>query len=414
MKLFKSSLVALALASVANVNAETIAITNATVHTVTEQGVLNNATVVITDGVISAINPASVTADETIDAQGKILTPGLINSLNGLGLVEVGAVARSRDGSDKKADLTFDASLAFNPKSTVVAYTRKGGITSGVIAPGGGEDMFKGLTFVANLSGEFDSVELTQQSLIVDLGAESKGSRALNLQALTHKLEDAQAALDKEKSKKKKDDKEAKEPKRDEKIINAVVSGEKQLIAYVDRATDILAMLALKERFGLNLVLAGAADAVVVADDISKAGVPVVMSATRNLPESFDSLHNALDNAAKLEKAGVKVVLSVDGDTHNMYQLRFNAGIAVANGLPYEQAMAAVTANPAQVFGLNAGQIAVGKDADIVLWSADPFELSTKVEMMWIDGKAYDTRSRHDELRDRYMTESDMPRAYTK
>ena len=412
MKLFKSSLIALALAGATCANAATIAITNAKVHTVTDQGILENATVVIENGLISAINPSSVTADETIDAQGKILTPGLISSLNSLGLVEVGAVSRSRDASDKKADMTFDASLAFNPKTTVIPYTRKGGITTDVVAPRGGDDMFKGQTFVVNLSGEFNSVDKAQQSLIIELGAKSKGSRALELQALTHKLEDAQEA--KVKANDKKDDKDAKTLKRDEKIMQAIVSGEKQLIAYVDRATDILALLTLKERFNLDLAIAGADDAVVVAEQIAKAGVPVILSATSNLPQSFDTLHASLENAGKLTKAGVKVVLTVNGDTHNMYQLRFNAGIAVANGLPYEQALAAITANPAQVFDINAGQIEVGKEADLVLWTADPFELSSKVEKMWIDGKEYDTRSRQDELRDRYMAESDMPRAYIK
>jgi imidazolonepropionase-like amidohydrolase len=412
MKLFKSSLIALALAGATCANAATIAITNAKVHTVAEQGILENATVVIENGLISAINPASVSADETIDAQGKILTPGLISSLNSLGLVEVGAVSRSRDASDKKADMIFDASLAFNPKTTVIPYTRKGGITTDVVAPGGGDDMFKGQTFVVNLSGEFDSVDKAQQSLIIELGAKSKGSRALELQALTHKLEDAQEA--KAKANDKKDDKDAKTLKRDEKIMQAIVSGEKQLVAYVDRATDILALLALKERFNLDLAIAGADDAVVVAEQIAKASVPVILSATSNLPQSFDTLHASLENAGKLTKAGVKVVLTVNGDTHNMYQLRFNAGIAVANGLPYEEALAAITANPAQVFDINAGQIVVGKEADLVLWTADPFELSSKVEKMWIDGKEYDTRSRQDELRDRYMAESDMPRAYIK
>lgn len=412
MKLFKSSLIALALAGATCANAATIAITNAKVHTVTDQGILENATIVIENGLISAINPASVSADETIDAQGKILTPGLISSLNSLGLVEVGAVSRSRDASDEKADMTFDASLAFNPKTTVIPYTRKGGITTDVVAPRGGDDMFKGQTFVVNLSGEFDSVDKAQQSLIIELGAKSKGSRALELQALTHKLEDAQEAI--AKANDKKDDKDAKKLKRDEKIMQAIVSGEKQLVAYVDRATDILALLTLKERFNLDLAIAGADDAVVVAEQIAKAGVPVILSATSNLPQSFDTLHASLENAGKLTKAGVKVVLTVNGDTHNMYQLRFNAGIAVANGLPYEEALAAITANPAHVFDINAGQIEVGKEADLVLWTADPFELSSKVEKMWIDGKEYDTRSRQDELRDRYMAESDMPRAYIK
>ena len=155
MKLFKSSLIALALASATAVNAASLAITNAKVHTVSSAGVLENATVVIDNGVISAINPESVSADQTIDAKGKVLTPGLITSMNQLGLVEVSAVANSRDAGEKKADITFVPSLAFNPKSAAIAFTRKGGITTNVSAPTGGDSMFKGQTFAANLTGDF-------------------------------------------------------------------------------------------------------------------------------------------------------------------------------------------------------------------------------------------------------------------
>ena len=411
MKLFKSSLIALALAGATAANAASLAITNAKVHTATSAGVLENATVVIDNGVITAINPDTVAADQTIDAQGKVLTPGFIASMNQLGLVEVSAVASSRDASDKKADITFDASLAFNPKSTAIPLTRKGGITRSVVAPRGGDDMFKGQTFVANMSGEFDSVIAANGAVVVELGAESKGSRAMALQQLNNKLEDAEKAL----AKAEKDDKDdKKDVKRDAQVINALLAGEKPLIAHVDRATDILAVLAMKERFGLNLVLVGAADSVLVMDEIAKANVPVVMSAMRNLPGSFDSLHTNLANAGKLSKAGIKVIITVDGDTHNTHLLRFTVGNAVANGMDYDAALASVTANVADVFGLDSGKIEVGKAADIVLWSADPFELSTKAEQLWINGEAQVLESRQDKLRDRYTTDSDMPRAYIK
>ena len=200
-KLFKSSLIALALASSSASFAQSIAITNATVHTVTEQGVLENATVVFENGKVTAINPETITADTIIDAEGKILTPGLIGSMNQLGLVEVSAVSRSRDASDKKADITFDASLAFNPRSTVISHSRKGGITSNVVSPRGGEDMFKGQTFVADLSGEFDSIRVNNNSVLIDLGAKSEGSRALSLQNLQFKLEDAVKAQEKKSTK---------------------------------------------------------------------------------------------------------------------------------------------------------------------------------------------------------------------
>lgn len=420
MKIFKYSLIALALASTGLANAASLAITNAKVHTVTEQGVLDNATIVVEDGKIIAINPDKIDADQTFDAQGKILTPGLISSMNNLGLVEVSAVSRSRDAGEKKADVTFDPSLAFNPKSAVIPYARKGGITRDIVTPNGGDDMFKGQTFIANLSGEFGSVIKSQNAVVVELGNKSKGSRATELQKLTHKFEDAEKALAKAKAKSKKakdskkDDSKAKEPKRDEKIINALLAGEKPLLVHVDRATDILAVLAIKERFNLDLVLLGAADAVLVAKQIADANVPVIMDAMRNLPSSFDSLHTSYSNAAKLTEAGIKVALTIDGDTHNMYQLRFTAGHAIANGLSREDALAAVTGNVADIFKMDAGKIAVGKAADLVLWSDDPFELSTKVEKIWIGGKEYTTESRHDQLYKRYTTQSDMPRAYTK
>lgn len=414
-KLFKSSLIALALASSTASFAESFAITNATVHTVTEQGVLENATVVVENGKVIAINPETLTADTIIDAQGKILTPGFIGAMNQLGLVEVGAVSRSRDAGDKKADITFDASLAFNPRSTVIPYSRKGGITSNVVAPRGGDDMFKGQTFFTDLSGEFDSVRSSHNNVVIDLGSQSKGSRALALQNLQVKLEDAVKALAKNKDKTKdaKDRKDAKEPSREAQVMNALLTGDKALVAYADRATDLLALLKIKAEFSLDLVLVGAADAVLIASEISKAKVPVVMAALDNLPGSFDSLHASLENAATLTQAGVIVALAVD-DTHNLYQLRFHAGNAIANGLSRDAALASVTANVAEAFNLDSGKIAVGKTADLVLWSADPFELSTQVSHIWIAGKEYSTKSRQDALRDRYTTASEMPKSYVK
>lgn len=412
MKIFKSSLIALALITSANAYADSVAITNATVYTVTDKGTLTNATVIVDDGIITAINPSTVNADKTVDAEGKILTPGLIGSMNQLGLVEVSAVSRTRDAGDKKADITFDASLAFNPTSAAIPYSRKGGVTTNVVVPSGGDSMFKGLAFVADLSGELNSIVSTQSAEVIDLGAKSKGSRAFELQKLRFKLEDAQKALSKAKSSddKKKD---AKTPKRDEKIINRLLAGELPLVAYAQRASDILALINLKQEFGINLIISGAGDAVRVAKQLADSKVPVIIGTLSNLP-SFDALHRSLDSAGELINAGVNVAFSVNGDTHNLYQLRFDAGVAVANGVSKEHALAAITANIADAFNINAGRIAVGKKADLVLWSGDPFELSTHVEKMWIDGEELSTNSRHDALRHRYTADTTMPRAYVK
>ena len=416
---FKKSVLAVALLSGFSAFAAPVAITNATVYTVTEQGILEGATVVMDEGKIIAINPESHNATQIIDAEGKILSPGIISSLNQLGLVEVGAVAASRDAGDKKADITFDPSLAFNPRSSLIPYARKGGITRDVIAPSGGDDIFAGLTSVVDLSGEFDSVFIPRNAVLVELGERSKGSRAYSLQELIDTLDGQAKKLAKAAKKSKKDDKEDKddkEPSKKETILTELLSGDKPLIVEVSRAQDMLELIKLNTQFEkLKMVFAGAHDAPLIAEQLAKANIPVVISAVANLPGSFDSLHSSLTTAGVLEKAGVKVLLTIGGDaSHNMYQLRYDAGIAVANGMSPEGALKAVTANVADVFGINAGQIAVGKAADLVLWSADPFEISSKVEKMWIGGEQYGTQSRQDKLAERYTKESALPRAYTK
>ncbi|MCC4834026.1 amidohydrolase family protein [Shewanella sp. 10N.7] len=416
MKKFKKSLVAISMLAglVPSLSqAETIAVTNAKIYTSTDKGVLSNASVIVEDGKIVAVNPEMVNADIIIDAKGGVLTPGFIGAMNSLGLVEVGQEKMTRDTNDKAADMTFDPSLAFNPKSTAIPFARKGGLTRSIVAPGGGETIFSGQTIEVELTGDWDSIVATEQALFVALGAEHDGSRIIGMQNLINKLDERQKALTKAATKKA--DKEAdKAPTKEELILNAVLSGEKPLIAYADRASDILQLIKLKQRFKLDLVLLEAADAVVVADQLAQAGIPVVMDAMRNLPESFDSLNNSLDNAGKLSKAGVQVVLAVPGDAHGVYGLRYSAGNAVANGMKYDDAMASITSNVADTFHLDAGRIAVGKPADMVLWSGDPFEYSSHIQKMWINGEEQSTESRHDELRDRYMTQSSMPKAYTK
>ncbi|WP_348707787.1 amidohydrolase family protein [uncultured Pseudoalteromonas sp.] len=407
-KSLKLSLVAAGLFS-ATASAASVAIVNATLHTSTEQGVLEGASVVIEDGKIVAINPASINADTTIDAKGQIVTAGFIGTMNQLGLVEVGAVAGSRDGGDDKAGIDFDPSLAFNPRSSLIPYARKGGITQDVIVPNGGESIFAGLASVVDLSGSFESVNKKQVALVVHLGEKSKGSRAMSMKTLIDKLEGQKSS----KKDDKKDDK--KEPSTEQKVLDAVLAGEMPLIASVQRASDIYELVKLKQSYGINLVIHGGDDAVVVADTLAKADVPVIISSMANLPGSFDSLHANLANAGKLEKAGVKVIIGVAGDSsHNVYQLRFDAGNAVSYGMSQQGALSAVTSNIADVFGLNSGAIAKGKRANLVMWSADPFELNSHVSKMWINGEEVSTEARQDKLRDRYTTDSAMPRAYTK
>ncbi|ATC98551.1 MAG: amidohydrolase family protein [Pseudomonadota bacterium] len=415
MKLFKQTLLAAAVLSSAGAMAQTTAIINAQIHTASEQGVIKNGSVIIEDGKIKAVTTDAATADVIIDAQGKIVTPGFIGSMNQLGLVEVGAVASSRDGNEKKGGITFDPSLAFNPKSTLIAYARKGGITRDVIAPSWGESPFVGLSSTVNLSGEFGtSVVDSQNAIIVNLGGTKDGSRAASLSEFIDTLEEQQTKIAKAKKSDKKDDKA--EPSKKEKLLTAALNGEKPVVVRVSRAQDMLELIKVKERFGIDLVISGAEDALPIKAELAAAKVPVILSAMANLPGDFDSLNASLETAGELEKAGVLVALTIAGDSsHNVYQLRYDAGNAIANGMSREGALKAITSNVAEIFNIeDAGSIEVGKAADLAVWSADPFEFSTTLEKVMINGVEVSTESRHDKLRDRYMAETNMPRAYTK
>lgn len=415
MKLFKQTLLAAAVLSSAGAMAQTTAIINAQIHTASEQGVIKNGSVIIEDGKIKAVTTDAATADVIIDAQGKIVTPGFIGSMNQLGLVEVGAVASSRDGNEKKGGITFDPSLAFNPKSTLITYARKGGITRDVIAPSWGESPFVGLSSTVNLSGEFGtSVVDSQNAIIVNLGGTKDGSRAASLSEFIDTLEEQQTKIAKAKKSDKKDDKA--EPSKKEKLLTAALNGEKPVVVRVSRAQDMLELIKVKERFGIDLVISGAEDALPIKAELAAAKVPVILSAMANLPGDFDSLNASLETAGELEKAGVLVALTIAGDSsHNVYQLRYDAGNAIANGMSREGALKAITSNVADIFNIeDAGSIEVGKAADLAVWSADPFEFSTTLEKVMINGVEVSTESRHDKLRDRYMAETNMPRAYTK
>lgn len=414
MKFIKNALaLGLMLSGAITANAQTTAIVNAKIHTLTDAGTIENASIIIEDGKISQINPADVTADITIDAKGQVLTPGLFGLMNNLGLVEVGAVSRTRDAYDKKAEIDFDASVAFNPYSTAIPYARKGGITRSVVAPSGGDKIFKGLAFAVDLSGELTTDIQDSLAVIVDVRAKSKGSRAISMHSLSKELKDAAEKLNKKSDKKDKDAKKDKKPSAKETLLAKLVQGKLPLVVKVDRASDILRVLALKDKYALDLVLWGAQDAVVVAEEIASADVPVLMQPMQNLPGSFDSLHNSLSNAGKLSKSGIQVAF-LSTSAHNMYQLRFDAGNAVANGMDMTNALKASSYNIADIFNLQGGRLAVGQPADMVLWSGDPLELSTRVSQMWIDGVEVGTESRQDKLRERYRTKTDMPHAYSK
>lgn len=410
MKLLKPSLIALSLIASSSALAASVAIKNAKIYTSGDQGILDNASIVFENGKITAINPTNLAADTIIDAKGKVVTPGLISALNEVGLVEVGAVAGSNDGSAKKASITFDPSPAFNPESTLIAFARKGGITRSVVAPSAWGETFAGQAFTAVMNSDFDSVVNTEVAVIASFGAASKDSRASSLNALKDKLAGQKKKLDKAKDS---EDDKAKDPSDEESLLTALLQGKKPLIASASRASDILQLIKMKKEFGIDLVIAGGKDATKVKSQLAAANVPVMVQVVDNLPGNFDSLGASLTTAGELEKAGVKVMLFVR-DSHLIYNMRVDAGNAVSYGMTKEGAVKAMTSNVADAFNMSSGVLAVGYPADLVVWTGDPLEISSKVDTMWINGESVSTESRQDKLRDRYTSKEDKPRGYIK
>jgi imidazolonepropionase-like amidohydrolase len=184
-----------------------------------------------------------------------------------------------------------------------------------------------------------------------------------------------------------------------------VVEGRTPLLVRVHRASDIRDVLRLAADEKVRLILEGAEEGWLVAADLAKAGVPVLVDSEAALPDQFETLGSRLDNAARLQSAGVIVAIQGSREFYNLRQQRFNAGTAVANGLPYEAALASITLNPAKIWGVadRAGSIEPGKDADLVIWSGDPLETTTYPVAVLIGGQVQPSTSRAQQLRDRYL-----------
>ncbi|MGH8168760.1 MAG: amidohydrolase family protein, partial [Woeseiaceae bacterium] len=175
----------------------------------------------------------------------------------------------------------------------------------------------------------------------------------------------------------------------------------------VHRANDISIALELADEYGLDLIVLGGTEAWMVADELAAADTGVILDSLANLPGNFDRLNARLDAAAILAKAGVRIAIGGDGasQNHNARNITQAAGIAVANGLSWDEALEAVTLAPAEMYGVDdrIGSIEAGKRADLVIWPADPLELTSFPEQVFLGGEAVPMQSRQTLLRDRYL-----------
>jgi len=184
----------------------------------------------------------------------------------------------------------------------------------------------------------------------------------------------------------------------------------------VNRASDISVLIELVDEYELSAIIVGGSEAWMVADEIAAAGIPVVLAPQDILPGNFDRINARRESAAMLAEAGVTIAFA-DGQsqTHNARNITQSAGNAVAYGLSRDDALRAITLSPAEIFGVadRVGSIEAGKEADVVIWPADPLELTSYPEQVFIKGNAVEMTSRQTLLRDRYLqTDSDKPPAY--
>lgn len=416
MKTIKLALIAtLATFSLAAVANDTFLIRGATVHTMGEDGVLENTDVFVSEGVIKRIGKKLSAPDDTqvFEAKGQPLTPGFFAGVTELGNSEVSAVEESSDYSLDLQEMRpeFDVTVSYNPNATSIPVARVEGITFTLMGAMSKGSIFGGQGRVVALDGGYDSFA-SNPVLFINIGRDasslSGGSRDGQWMLLDQAMQEA-------------DNPPASNEARlltrnGRNTLMTYVGGDAMTVVDVDRASDILQVLKFANGYGFNLVISGGAQAWMVADQIAAANVPVMLDPLSNLPGNFDTLGSRMDNAAILNAAGVKVIISGAGG-HSARKQRQMAGNAVANGLPHEAGIAALTSNPASAFAVTDGQgsIVRNQNANMVLWSGDPLDVTSLAQVVVINGKLMSMESRQTKLRDRYLPQNpDMPRAYIK
>ena len=400
-----------ALAAAMPAAAETILIRDGRVITNTAAGVIERGDVLIADGRVSAVG-ADIAAPRNariIDASGKWVTPGVFAAMSELGLSEISGSGAPND-ADIEGDLisaAADAGRAFNPSATAIAVTRIEGVTRAAIAPSASGTIFAGRGALVSLGGGPDSVFRQRAFQVLELGepgaARVGGSRAALWPALEAALRDAREYPGRYRS----GQGGAVLNEIDAAALKPFAEGQGLFLVHIESAADIHELIRFNHANPrLRFAIHGGAEAWMVADELARAGIPVILDPLANLPDRFERLAARLDNAVLLDRAGVRFAIAPAPDTVDAHQARLAlqlAGNAVANGLEWDAAFAAITRTPAEIFGAEGlGVLARGAIADVVVWDGDPLEVMSAPTAVFIDGVEQPLVSRQTRLRDRY------------
>jgi len=403
-----------ALAASPAVWADSLLIKNARLITLASSGVKEGSDLLIENGVIKAIgkNLPQEGVPKVIDATDMQVTPGLVLANSSIGLIEITQASKTLDmisTNDKRYSASFEVEPAINFNSTLIPQNRLHGMTHAIVRPVAFTRRFAGQGAAIRLNGA-PSIIASEVAVYASYGATAKndagGSRAAIYTRLRRSFQEGADYRNNRQSLKKGRWRSSPRSVEDLDVLVSVLEGQKPFVITVNRADDIRALLVLQKEFSFKLVIAGAAEAWMVAEELGQANAVVILDPLQNIPQSFDHLGVRLDNAVLLHENGVKLIFSgVDNENaHIGFLIRQAAGNVVAEGLPYIEALKAVTLNPAQVFGFGDqyGTLEVGKQADLVVWDGDPLEIMTSARHVVIGGEPMPMVARSTRLRDRY------------
>ena len=397
--------------------AQTIAITGGKVYPVSGPPI-ENGTVIITNGKIAAVgaNVPIPAGAQRIDATGKIVTPGFVDSFTQLGVQEVSAVNDTRDASARGKDniaASFTIWEGLNPNSVLLAPARKDGITTVVVVPQGG--LVSGQAALVDLvpGTMTDMIIKAPVAMVAEIGnplSVGLASRGEVIGKLRELLEDTKFFQTHRDAFDRAETRPFAASRLDLQALIPVIEGRLPLLVSVNRVSDIDAAMRLARDYNIKLIISNAAEAWMMADRIAAARIPVLTGAMNNIPDNFATLGARQENAGLLRKAGVQVALIGNGggdeEAFNVRNLKVEAGNAVSYGMTWDDALRAVTLAPAEFFGAadRVGSLRPGLEANVVIWSGDPFEFTTRAEHVFVRGREYNEKTRQDQLIERYRT----------
>jgi len=434
--------------------AQSFVVTNATVATGDGSEPIENGHVVVRDGQVAEVGSGAAPAGyPAIDAGGGWVTPGLVATVTSLGLWDVGAVGESNDTRAGRSPFSaaLDVAPAINPNSQHVMIHRAAGITRAATVTMPSSSIFGGQGAIIDLGADGEPVTRARAFQIVALGESGArlagGSRASAHALFRNALREADrfgrdARIPGRQSRPAESDTGDDMPldprlaagnaergddvlltRFDAAALVPVVRGEQRLYVEVERASDIRSVLDLKREFPrLDIVLVGASEGWLVADEIAAAGVPVIADGLDDLPERFEELASTQSNIGRMARAGVKVAINASAmeNPRNLNQFAGNlvalTRVPRAAGLSWGQALAAITSVPAEISGLGgrAGVLAPGAAGDLVIWDNDPLEVGSMPVRVFIDGVEQPLDNHQSRLKERYrdLDESRLPKAY--